>query len=210
MKKLCYFFLFSLLIGCSSTRLVSSWKNSDTPDFKTDKILVVGMTQNLNARSLFEEKLRSQLFLRDINAIKSLEVFTPEFTHSRKTEEDIIESVKVLKQKGFDAILVTAVKGAEIKKVRHKEYYDFNYRFNSYRNYYFMHQDIYYQPGYYEEYKVYHVESSLYSITSDAERTLVWTGSIDIINPSKVHNTVIDFVERIIKSLEKEQLIKKL
>lgn len=210
MKKLCYFFLFSLLIGCSSTRLVSSWKNSDTPDFKTDKILVVGMTQNLNARSLFEEKLRSQLFLRDINAIKSLEVFTPEFTHSRKTEEDIIESVKVLKQKGFDAILVTAVKGAEIKKVRHKEYYDFNYRFNSYRNYYFMHQDIYYQPGYYEEYKVYHVESSLYSITSDAERTLVWTGSIDIIDPSKVHNTVIGFVDRIIKSLEKEQLIKKL
>ena len=210
MKKLCYFFLFSLLIGCSSTRLVSSWKNSDTLDFKTDKILVVGMTQNLNARSLFEEKLRSQLFLRDINAIKSLEVFTPGFTHSRKTEEDIIESVKVLKQKGFDAILVTAVKGAEIKKVRHKEYYDVNYRFNSYRNYYFMHQDIYYQPGYYEEYKVYHVESSLYSITSDAERTLVWTGSIDIIDPSKVHNTVIDFVDRIIKSLEKEQLIKKL
>ncbi len=119
MKKLCYFFLFSLLIGCSSTRLISSWKNPDTPIFKTNKMLVVGMTQNLNARSLFEEKLRSQLFLRDINAIKSLKVFTPEFTHSRKTEEDIIESVKVLEEKGFDAILVTAVKGAENKKVRH-------------------------------------------------------------------------------------------
>ena len=210
MKKLCYFFLFSILIGCSSTQLVSSWKNPDTPNFKTDKILVVGMTQNLSARSLFEEKLRSQLFLRDINAVKSLEIFNPEFTHSRKTEEDIIASVKVLKEKGFDAILVTAVKGAENKKVHHKEYYDVNYRFNRYRNYYFIYQDIYYQPSYYEEYKIYHVESSLYSITSDAERTLIWTGSFDIIDPLKVHNTVVDYVERIIKSLEKEQLIEKL
>jgi len=168
------------------------------------------MTQNLSARSLFEEKLRSKLFLRDINAVKSLEIFNPEFTHSRKTEEDIIASVKVLKEKGFDAILVTAVKGTENKKVSHKEYYNVNYRYNRYRNYYFIYQDIYYQPNYYEEYKVYHVESSLYSITSDAARTLIWTGSFDIIDPLKVHNTVVDYVERIIKSLEKEQLIKKL
>jgi len=210
MKKLCYFFLFSLLIGCSSTRLVSSWKNPDTSNFKTDKILVVGVAQNINARSLFEEKLRSQFFLRDINAVKSLEIFEPDFTLSQKSEKDIKEEVKMIKDQGFDAVLVTAVKGVENKKVSEKDYRDVNYRFNRFKDYYFIHQDIYYQPGYYEEYKVYHVESSLYSITSDAERTLVWTGSIDIIDPSKVHNTVIDFVDRIIKSLEKEQLIKKL
>ncbi len=202
--------LFSILIGCSSTRLVNSWKNPDTPIFKTEKMLVVGIAQNLNARSLFEEKLRSQFFLRDINAVKSLEIFEPNFTLSQKSEKDIKEEVKMIKDQGFDAVLVTAVKGVENKKVSEKDYRDVNYRFSRFKDYYFMHQDIYYQPGYYEEYKVYHVESSLYSITSDAERTLVWTGSIDIIDPSKVHNTVIDFVDRIIKSLEKEQLIKKL
>jgi len=210
MKKILFFFFFILLFGCSSTRLVNSWKNPDTPNFKTDKILVVGIAQNINARSLFEEKLRSQLFLRDINAIKSLKIFEPDFTLSQKSEKDIKEEVKMIKDQGFDAVLVTAVKGVENKKVSDKDYRDVNYRFNSFKDYYFMHQDVYYQPGYYEEYKVYHVESSLYSITSDAERTLVWTGSIDIIDPSKVHNTVIDFVDRIIKSLEKEQLIKKL
>ena len=210
MKKLCYFFLFSLLIGCSSTQLVSSWKNPETPSFKPDKLLVVGIAQNINARSLFEEKLRSQFFLRDINAVKSLEIFEPDFTYSQKSEEDIKEEVKMIKDKGFDAILVTAVKGVENKRVREKEYYDVNYRFNRFDDYYFTYQDIYYQPRYYEEYKVYHVESSLYSITSDAERTLIWTGSIDIIDPLKVHNTVIEFVNRIVKSLEKEKLIKKL
>ena len=210
MKKLLYFILFSLLIGCSSTRLVNSWRNPDTPSFNTDKLLVVGIAQNTNARSLFEEKLRTQFFLRDITAVKSLEVFEPEFTYSQKTEDDIKEEVKMIKDKGFDAVLVTAVKGVENKRVSEKDYYDVDYRFNRFRDYYFTYQDIYYQPNYYEEYKVYHVESSLYSITSDAERTLIWTGSIDIIDPSKVHNTVIDFVDRIIQSLEKEKLIKKL
>lgn len=210
MKKLSYFILFSLLIGCSSTRLVNSWTNPDTVNFKTDKLLVVGIAQNINARSLFEEKLRSQFFLRDINAVKSLKVFDPNFTYTQKSEEAIKEEVKMIKDKGFDAVLVTAVKGVENKRVSGKEYYDYNYRFNRFRDYYYTYQDIYYQPNYYEEYKVYHVESSLYSITSDAERTLIWTGTIDIIDPSKVHNTVIDFVNRIIKSLEKERLIKKL
>ena len=31
-----------------------------------------------------------------------------------------------------------------------------------------------------------------------------------MIDPTKVHNTVIEFVDRIIKSLEKEKLIKKI
>ena len=116
----------------------------------------------------------------------------------------------MIKDKGFDAVLVTAVKGVENKRVSGKEYDDVNYRFNTFNDYYFTYQDIYFQPNYYEEYKVYHVETSLYSITSNNERALVWSGSIDIIDHSKAHDTVIDFVNTIIKSLEKERLIKKL
>jgi len=210
MKKSLFLMLFSLFIGCSSTQLVNSWKNPDTPNFKTDKLLVVGIAQNRNARSLFEEKLRSQFFLRDINAVKSLDVFNSEFTHSQKSEEDIQDELKIIKDKGFDAVLVTAVKGVENKRVSAKEYSDLDYRFNTFRDYYFTNQDIYFQPDYYEEYKVYHVEASLYSIRSNNERALIWSGSIDIIDPSKAHDTVIDFVNTIIKSLEKERLIKKL
>jgi len=210
MKKSLFLMLFSLFMGCSSTLLVNSWKNPDILKLTTDKLLVVGIAQNINARSLFEEKLRSQFFLRDINAIKSLDVFNPEFTHAQKSEEDITEELKMIKDKGFDAVLVTAVKGVENKRVSGKEYDDVNYRFNTFNDYYFTYQDIYFQPNYYEEYKVYHVETSLYSITSNNERALVWSGSIDIIDPSKAHDTVIDFVNTIIKSLEKERLIKKL
>ena len=210
MKNILLLFFFILLFGCSSTRLVNSWKNPEITSFKPEKLLVVGMAQDLNARSLFEEKLRSQFFLRDINAVKSLKIFDPEFTHSKKNEEDISEAINMIKDKGFDAVLVTAVKGVENKKITDKGYDDIDYNVNRFGNYYLLHQNIYHQPGYYEEYKVYHVESSLYNITSESERTLVWRGSIDMIDPTKVHNTVIEFVDRIIKSLEKEKLIKKI
>jgi len=210
MKNIFFLFIFILLVGCSSTRLVNSWKNPEITSFKPDKLLVVGMAQNLNARSLFEEKLRSQLFLRNINAVKSLKIFDPEFTHSKKNEADISEAVNMIRDKGFDAVLVAAVKSVENKKVMDKGYDDIDYNVNRFENYYFLNQDIYHHPGYYEEYKVYHVESSLYNITSDSKRTLIWKGSIDMIDPTKVHNSVIEFVDRIIKSLEKEKLIKKI
>ena len=208
MKKLIYFFLFSLLIGCSSTRLVNSWKNPDIQNFNPKKLIVVGMTQNLNGRTLFEQKLKDELSLRGINTIKSLEIFNPDFTHSKKTEEDIKEIVKVLNKKGVDAVLVTAVKGIENKKIEHRGYYNIDYRYNRFRNYYFIYQDIYYQPSYYDKYKIYHVESSLYNINSDSERTLIWTGYIDLIDPSAVDKTVNSYVTEVIKCLEKEQLIK--
>jgi len=210
MKKVIYFIIFSLLIGCSSTRLVNSWKDPDTKSFNPKKLVVVGMTQNLNARTLFEQKLKDQLSSRGINTVKSLDIFKQDFTHSKKTEEDITEAVKMLAEKGIDAVLVSAVKGIENKTIAHQGYYDVDYRYHRFRNYYFIYQDIYFQPRYYDAYKIYHIESSLYSINPDSERTLVWAGYIDIIDPAQINKTINDYVKEVIKNLEKEQLIKEL
>ena len=207
MKNLLYLIIFALLIGCSSTKLVNSWKNPEIQRFEPQKLLVVGMTQNLSARDQFEQGLKEELTLRGVNTIKSLETFNPEFTHSKKTEEDIQQVVMMLKEKGFDAVLVTALRGVENKTITHREYYDLNYRVGRFRNYYFIYQDIYYHPRYYDEYKVYHLETSLYNIGSDDERTLLWTGYIDLIDPSKVDKTIKDYVNQVIKGLEKDGLI---
>jgi len=210
MKKIIYLIIFSLIFGCSSTQLLNSWKNPDVQNFNPKKLVIVGMTQNLNGRTLFEQKLKDEFSLRGIHAIKSTEIFKSDFTHSKKTEDDIKEVVKTLTLKGVDAVLVTAVKGIDNKTIAHQGYYDVDYRYHRFRNYYFIYQDIYYHPNYYDDYKVYHVESSLYTLDSDAERTLVWTGYIDLIDPSQINKTVNNFVKEVIKNLEKEQLIKKL
>ena len=91
-----------------------------------------------------------------------------------------------------------------------KPFYSSPYIPRRFRNYYYTHQDIYYHPGYYDEYKIYHLETSLFNIKPDSERSLVWIGYIDIVDPATMEGTINDYVEEIIKSLEKENLISKL
>ena len=210
MKTFFYIIFFSILFSCSSTRLVDSWKNPNTMSFHPEKLLVVGMTNHLNARMLFEQKLVDELSYRGINAEKSLNIFDPNFTHNKKSEEDIQQLVKILRAKGFDAVLVTAIRGVERKKIVKREYYDIHYKRFPFRRYYLTYQDIYYQPAYYDEYKIYHLETSLYNIHTDDVRSLIWIGYIDVVDPSDVTNTVNDYVKEIITSLEKEGLIGKL
>ena len=210
MKRLVLLIVIGLLLGCSSTRLVESWKNPQSTTFNPTKLLVVGMTEHINARTLFEQKLSTELTNRGFNTVKSLDIFSPDFTHAKKTEEDISTLVKMLREKGVDAVMVTAVKGIEKKKVVRRDYYNFYVRRHGFRDYYFINQDIYFYPQYYDIYKIYHVETSLYNINSDDERSLVWIGYIDIIDPSTITNTVDDYVKEIIASLEKEGVVKKL
>ena len=59
MKKIAPLLLL-LCLGCSSASLVENWKNPDIVLFDAQKVLIVGMTQNQNARESFEAKLQKE------------------------------------------------------------------------------------------------------------------------------------------------------
>lgn len=210
MKKVFYLLLVSLLISCSSTKLVDSWKDPEVKKFDPDKLLVVGMSNYIGARSLFEEELQKEFTSRGIYTTKSLDIFKPGFTHARQTEEDIDNVVSMLNEKGFDAVMVTAIRGVESKKVLRRDYYNMHIGARRFRSYYYIHQDIYFHPQYYDEYQVYHLETSLFQIKPDSKRTLVWIGYIDIVDPTAIESTVNDYVDEIIKALEKQHIIQEL
>ena len=46
-----------LMSGCRSTKMISQWKSPDTPVFEANKVLVVGLTDDINNRRLFETTL---------------------------------------------------------------------------------------------------------------------------------------------------------
>ena len=106
MKVFYYMFFLMFLFSCSSTRLVDSWVNNKYNNYKPKKVLVVGLTDNLTARKIFEEKLALALKNRNINAIESYDVFENKFTSKKQTEDSIQKEVKRLKVNGFDAILI--------------------------------------------------------------------------------------------------------
>jgi len=209
MKKIVIIIVLIVLTGCSSTQFVDSWKNPETTSFNPKKALVVGITDNLTARKIFEEDFTSALNLRNINAVESTNVLSESFTSSKKSEEEINEMIQNISQDGFDAVVITVVKGVEKQKSYYENYSTRGYRLLKFRGYYYWYQDIYYTPRYYETYDVYHIETSIYKLNGVENRSLVWVGSFKIVDPQTISVSVKDYVDRIIAQLETEQLIRK-
>jgi hypothetical protein len=196
-----------MLSGCSSIRVVDSWKNEEVLFFKPQKLLVVGVTNNLTARKIFERRLKDEFQKRNINAFESSEVMEISFTDSKKTEEEINTMIQGLSGMGFDAIIISAVKGVDDKRNYSRGYYTIDYRWRRFGRYYYYYQDIYYNPEYYSEYKIYHVETSIYNINEMDDTSLIWVGALDLVDPQDISKTVEDYVTTIVRRLESEGLI---
>lgn len=205
LKHTIYTFLF-ILAGCSSTRMISDWKNPDIVIFDAYKVLVVGMTNDEQARIEFETKLVDEIISWNIEAVRSVDLFDVDFTSSMRSEKDLDIVEQQLLDKDFDAILLTKILGSENRKTFRKKISSLNnyYRFS---DDYLNHQPVFYEDDYYDNYIIYHAETSLYCICVDKERELIWRGAIDITDPIDISKTINDYIELLTKSMEEQQII---
>ena len=199
--------LVILLSGCSSSELVENWKNPDIETFEAQKVLVIGITSNEDNRKFFERKLVSELGRNGVNGVKSIDFFEKNFTTSPKTESEIMGLESQLIEKGFDAILLSKVVGVEDKVTVVKAYRNLDRTFNNFRDDYFDNQEIFHDQEYYEEYQIFHAESSLYCICPDKDKELIWKGSIDVTEPENTRKAVGDYVKVVIWALKAQQLL---
>ena len=206
MKK-SFIFLALLFMGCSTSELVENWKNPDIVIFDANKVLIVGMTSNSKAQKEFETKMKRHFTHRGVEAMRSLDVFDVKFTDAQRSEEELDEVEQSLLDKDFDAILFTKILGSENKESFRREMIDINRYHDSFKNDYLSHQDIYYDENYYDEYKVYHAETSLYCICVGKERELIWRGIIDITDPSNIKSVIDDYITLVVLAMEEQDLI---
>ena len=206
MKKIVVL-LFIILIGCSSAQLVSTWKNPDIVIFDAYKVLVVGMTPDENARVTFETKMKRQFSKRDIEAVRSIDLFDVEFTNAQRTEEELDEVEELLLERDFDAILFTKVIGSESVQSFRNRMADIDSYYGKFREDYLSNQDIYYDADYYDQYMVYHAETSLYCICIGKERELIWRGAIDITDPMDIRKTIDDYVRLVVLAMGEQDVI---
>ncbi|GAA4810335.1 hypothetical protein [Litoribaculum gwangyangense] len=207
MKLLIYVGLFILTLSCSTTEIVDNWKNPDIETYSPNKVLIVGMTSNINARQQFEKQLKQEYESRGIEAIMSYGYLNSSFTSEKKTEEELKALENNLIAEGFDTVLFTKVIGVEDKISYKKDYHGFDNTYTKFREDYLKYQDAFYNPDYYDEYSIYHTETSMYCICPSEDRELIWKGYIDITDPESINETVHDYVRLIILVLEEQQLI---
>ena len=195
------------LFGCSSAELVSSWKNPEIVTFDAYKVLVVGMTPNQQGRELFETKMKREFTNYGVEAMRSIDLFDVSFTATRQTEKELDEVETQLLEKDFDAILFTKVLGSENRESFARRLADIEGYEHQFRDDYLSHQDIYFEDDYYEQYTVYHAETSLYCICVGKERSLIWRGAIDITDPINIRKTVDDYIKLVVMAMTEEDVI---
>lgn len=196
-----------LTIGCSTTELVDNWKNPEIGTYSPNKVLLIGMTSNLEARKQFEEQLYSEYLSKGIESVMSLNYFESSFTSDKVTEAELKLVENKLIKDGFDTILFTKVIGVEDKITYKNNYDDYDSTYRKFSEDYLKYQDAFYNPEYYNEYTVYHTETSMYCICSTKDRELIWKGYIDIMDPQSIGETINNYVRLVIVVLEEQQLI---
>src|SRR6056297_3616503 len=196
-----------LLMGCSSTRLVSTWKNPDIVLFDAYQVLVVGMVQDDSSRMEYETKFVEALKNQGVDAVRSMDLFDVEFTSTERSEKELEEVEQQLLDKGFDAILFTKVVGTENRRTFKEHINDVDKMLVRFSNDYLEHQDIYYDPEYYDSFNIYHAETSLYCICVGKEIELIWRGEVDVTEPENINRTIDSYVKVVTKSMGKEDVI---
>ncbi|WP_289039945.1 hypothetical protein [uncultured Zobellia sp.] len=206
MKKIAPLLLL-LCLGCSSASLVENWKNPDIVLFDAQKVLIVGMTQNQNARESFEAKLQKEFTKRNVEAMQSLDVFDVSFTNSKKSKKELDAVEQSLLDKDFDAILFTKITGSENRESflsAISKLDNYKGRFN---DDYLENQDIFYDDNYYDDFNIYHAETILYCICEGKDRSMIWRGSIDISDPKNIEKAVDDYIQLVVTAMEEQDLI---
>jgi hypothetical protein len=194
-------------MGCSSTRLVGTWKNPDIVLFDAYQVLVVGMVQDDNARMEFETRFVDALKEQGVDAVRSIDLFDVEFTSSKRSEKELEEVEQQLLDKGFDAILFTKVVGTENRRTFKEHLNNIDKMFVRFSNDYLEHQDIYYDPEYYDSFNIYHAETSLYCICVGKEINLIWRGEVDVAEPANVGKAIDSYIKIITKSMGEQDVI---
>jgi len=194
-------------MGCSSTKLVGTWKNPDTVIFDAYQVLVVGMTQEDATRVEFETKFADALKSQGIDAVRSIDLFDVEFTSAERSEQELAEVEEQLLDKGFDAILFTKLVGTENRRTFKEHLNDMDKLFMRFSTDYLEHQDIYYDPEYYDTFSIYHAETSLYCICIGKEIELIWRGEVNVTEPNKINKAIDSYIKLVTKSMGEVDVI---
>lgn len=194
------------IAGCSpATEITGTWSDPQAQNINYDNVIVVAMTDRVNIKQSVENAMAEELRAQGVNATTSLEQFPPRFRDGMVDSKD--ELMNFVNQNRFDGILTVAVvdEETETRYVPGGAGYAPIGLFGYYGGFwpYYTHWAPMYQPGYYEEDRVYFIETNLYD--ADSEQ-LVWSAQSETVNPSELDRFSSQFAETIVDEMTDRNL----
>ncbi len=206
MKKIAFIVSIIMLTSCSSTKLVSTWRSPETPVFEANKVLVIGLTNDIDNRRIFESRLSYALERQGVVAVRSVDFFESSFTSSEKSEAELDAVEQELLNAGFDAILFSKILGVEEKVTMVQSFRALDDTYNGFKEDYINSQEYYYHKAASNSYQLYHAQTNLYCICPDKARELLWTGKIDVVDQNLSKN-ITNYIQLLTRELESAQML---
>ncbi len=195
--------LFSLflLASCVSTKLTSSWQDAEYQGSVVDNVLVVGISDNLENRKLFEDALVKELQKNGVVAIASADAISAE----KELDKDTIKAEAA--RLGMGAVMVTHVNSVAAESVYEppptgRAPYAYYGQLDT--DLPAISQDIY-RPGAYRSETLARLSTNLYDRETEK---LIWTASSETVDPKSVKDVVGPLSKLLVKDLRDKKLIK--
>lgn len=192
-------------IGCSTSKVTSTWKAEDAVARKYNKILVLGLIRE--ADRTVQEKMETHIVddLKNMgyNAVSSLKEYGPK-AFDKMDEESAIHK---LKNSGVDAVLTVVLLDKEKERryvpgnILYSPYGYYQSRFWRYRT--TLYHRIY-EPGYYVTDTRYFWESNLYNMD---DQKLIYSVQTQSFSPVNSESMAHEYGKMIVKTMIKENIL---
>jgi len=187
--------------GCATQpKIVNAWQDPAYTGKPFAKVLVVGITEKPGSRRIFETVFSQRLREYGVQAEPSFEVLPSD----DKLAEDAFQ--QIIANNDYDAIFTSRVVGIDQKTSYSPGYstvYPGSY-YNDFYGFYSYSYGVYHTPGHMSTYNVVRLETNVYEA---AERTLVWTGMTESVDPANVEKESVKLADVIMRELITRGLI---
>jgi hypothetical protein len=190
----------AVVIGCAtSSRIVNEWSNPEYAEPRFKKILVVAVSKQPGIRRSFEDEFVAKLKAAGVDAVPSYR-YVPE--DGQAAEARMMDA---LRQAGADAAIITRLirveKQTEVRPGFHVPAPAVTFGF--YPGYSAAWLGYYDPPTIYQR-DVFISETSLYDLRKNQ---LVWSGTVQTVDPSDVHKEIQRYADTVIKALKSKHFL---
>lgn len=189
-----------MLPACLTTKLNLVWTDPNFHDKPLKKILVMGLTEKESTRRGFEDQVSKQFSAAGVTAVPS---FGKVKIGADVSKDEVVAQVKKL---DVDSVIVSKLVAVSTETQVTAPTVTYVPDPISFGSYYATAQHQVYTPGYTMDYRVYKIETTIYSV---AKESPIWSGTSSTTEPSNAEELIKSMAKAIIKDLQKKGLIGK-
>ncbi|MFT6797779.1 MAG: hypothetical protein ACJART_002933 [Maribacter sp.] len=195
--------LLLIISSCGST-MKNTWTKEGYSGKNFEKILVIGISRNVDSRTVFENTVVKLLGNKGITAHNSLEAIPPVKDITQMSKERIVAAVR---DGNYDGVIVSTLLIVNSEDIlQSTSMGKMNYGFGGYI---YSGYDTMYTPDYYREQKSYVLETRLFDANEEsAEKALVWSGESKLTDPGTFEAAAAMYAENVVEILVNSALVK--